>query len=132
MHFTACARFGGKALRKLDGVREASVNFPLHLAVVEADAGLDPALLVKAVEKLGFTALVKENPLSGGARRLSFSVEGMHCAACARTLERELAKVAGVRAASVNFPQKRAFVEADPEGISAGSLEEAAEKVALR
>jgi hypothetical protein len=49
-------------------------------------------LLVGAVEKLGLYALVKENPLSGGARRLSFSVEGMHCAACARTLERALAK----------------------------------------
>lgn len=129
MHCTACAASVERALRKLDGVREASVNFPLHLAVVEADAGLDPTLFVTAVEKLGFTALVKENPLSGGARRLSFSVEGMHCAACARTLERELTKVTGVRAASVNFPQKRAFVEADPEGISAGALEEAAGKV---
>lgn len=41
------------------------------------------------------------------------SIEGMHCASCAVTIENELSKVDGVKKASVNFALKTAAVEHD-------------------
>lgn len=50
---------------------------------------------------------VPESP----SRKLVLSVTGMHCAACAATIERGLRGVSGVVAATVNFATERADVE---------------------
>ncbi|HEV2708123.1 MAG TPA: heavy metal translocating P-type ATPase [Pyrinomonadaceae bacterium] len=49
------------------------------------------------------------------AERVDLAVTGMTCAACARRIERKLAKVPGVRRAGVNFATARATVEYDPQ-----------------
>lgn len=46
--------------------------------------------------------------------RLDLPIEGMTCASCAGRVERALAKVSGVRSATVNLAIERAHVEADP------------------
>ena len=43
----------------------------------------------------------------------SFSVVGMHCASCAKLIERSLSKVSGVTNASVNYGSESAVVEID-------------------
>ena len=48
------------------------------------------------------------------AERLDLPVSGMTCAACARTIERTLAKTPGVERAKVNFATATATVEYDP------------------
>ena len=57
--------------------------------------------------------------------RITLPVEGMHCAGCAGRVERVLAAVPGVAAASVNLATRRATVEG--EAIDAGALRAAVE-----
>ncbi len=51
----------------------------------------------------------------------SFPIVGMHCASCARLIERSLAKVPGVLMASVNYASEKASVEVSG-GITDGDL----------
>jgi len=55
--------------------------------------------------------------LSTGSR--AFTVAGMDCADCARTIERQVAHVSGVRSARVNFLASRLDVQVEPPGIVA-------------
>ncbi len=52
-------------------------------------------------------------------QRISFPIIGMHCASCAKLIERQLQRTPGVRAASVNYGSEQATVEFDEK---AGSL----------
>lgn len=45
----------------------------------------------------------------------SFPIIGMHCASCAKLIERSLSKVPGVKSASVNYASESAIVESDNE-----------------
>jgi Cu+-exporting ATPase len=56
------------------------------------------------------------------SRRLDLPVSGMTCAACARTIERTLAKTAGVERANVNFATSTATVEYDPSRVRPGDF----------
>ncbi len=58
MHCASCANLVAKALKKAEGVREASVNYATRKATVRHDAGVDPATLIAAVEKRGYGASV--------------------------------------------------------------------------
>lgn len=55
----------------------------------------------------------------------SFPVIGMHCASCARLIERKLNKVPGVVEASVNYASEQASVAVDPTIASDESLKHA-------
>lgn len=46
-------------------------------------------------------------------KKKSYDIVGMHCASCALTIEKNLAKIAGVRKANVNFATQKAVVEHD-------------------
>jgi Cu+-exporting ATPase len=72
----------------------------------------------------------KIDAVAGGAgERIDLPITGMTCAACARRIERKLAKQAGVRAANVNFATARATVEYDPQAIGVGGLIETVKDV---
>lgn len=60
--------------------------------------------------------------------KLTLSVSGMDCAACAVAIEDSLKKVAGVSKAAVNFATERAYVEYNPEEATPQELEQAIEK----
>ena len=47
-------------------------------------------------------------------RVVTLAVSGMTCSGCARTLESSLARVPGVSAATVRFPEHRAYVVCGP------------------
>ena len=53
-------------------------------------------------------------------------IDGMHCAACVKRVEKALSKVNGVNFASVNLVDQIAFVQGDAE---AESLVQAVEKL---
>ncbi|WP_088347051.1 MULTISPECIES: heavy metal translocating P-type ATPase [Rhodomicrobium] len=58
-------------------------------------------------------------------RVASFSIGGMHCAACANRNERALKKLHGVREAAVNFGMRNARVEFDASAVSERDLHQA-------
>ena len=117
MTCASCVARVERALEKVDGVADASVN----LATERANISYDPVkvavpALLQAVEEHGYT------PVTAQA---SLSVEGMTCASCVGRVERALKKTAGVLDASVNLATERANVSYVPDGVSLGQLKAA-------
>ena len=56
--------------------------------------------------------------------KAEFNIEGMTCAmGCAKTIEKKLAKMEGVKFAKVDFDKKSAIVEYDEAMVTSSSLE---------
>ena len=98
MTCASCVGRVEKALRKVDGVEDATVNLATEAATVRAP-GLPLAQLVEAVERAGYG-------VAGDEVRLS--IEGMTCASCVGRVEKALRKVPGVLSASVNLATESA------------------------
>ena len=62
--------------------------------------------------------------------KAEFSIEGMTCEiGCAKSIEKKMAKMDGVKFAKVDFEKKLAMVEYDQAKVSPKSLEETVAKV---
>mgnify|MGYP001131809858 CR=1 FL=1 len=103
MTCASCSARLEKALAKLPGVETAAVNLANETATVEG--GLDLATLKAAIEKTGFAMPLDTRTLA---------ITGMTCASCSARLEKALAKVPGVYAASVNLANETATLEVVP------------------
>ena len=63
--------------------------------------------------------------------KVEFGIEGMTCAmGCAKTIEKKMAKMEGVKSAKVDFDKRLAMVEYDEAKVSPQSLEETVTSVA--
>ena len=63
--------------------------------------------------------------------KAEFTIEGMTCAVgCAKTIEKKLAKLDGVKSAKVDYENKHAVVEFDDSKLNTDKLEETVTKVA--
>ena len=69
---------------------------------------------------------------SGAGTQTVLAVEGMHCAACVRRVERALVGVDGVAGASADFLSGRAILEIDGEAPEQAELEAAIERAGYR
>lgn len=75
-------------------------------------------LLLVCIGSLGLAGLAgcaSTNTTYADPGMISVPIEGMACANCAKEIEGELAKVPGVRAATVNFDKKVANVTLDSD-----------------
>lgn len=62
--------------------------------------------------------------------KAEFAIEGMTCQmGCAKTIEKKIAKMEGVKSAVVDFDKRMAMVEYDNAKVTPTSLEEAVESV---
>ena len=127
MHCASCVTAVERALKRLPGVREASVNLATERATVEYDpklVGIDE--FKRVVGEIGYE-------VTGASRRASrkrtLEVEGMHCASCVNAVERALEELSGVRQASVNLAAGRATVEYDPSQVDPEEFRRAVEAV---
>ena len=59
MHCSSCSRSVEKAISKLDGVKEVSVNLLTNSMTVDHEIGITDRIIINSVEKLGFTASVQ-------------------------------------------------------------------------
>ena len=102
-----CAMNIERTVKKLNGIKDANVNFAAEQAVV----AFDPKLLhlsgiVDNIHGSGYTV---------AKAKVELPVTGMTCANCAMNIERALnRKVPGVINASVNFATERVYVEYVP------------------
>jgi mercuric ion binding protein len=63
--------------------------------------------------------------------KVEFGIDGMTCAmGCAKTIEKKIAKMDGVKSAKVDFDKKMAKVEYDEAKVSPESLEKTVTSVA--
>ena len=103
MTCAACVTRLEKALSRVPGVRDVTVNLALERASLQVDPGATGfQALADAVDGAGFS-VAREN--------LTFRVEGMTCAACATRVEKALRRTPGVLEASVNLLRERASID---------------------
>ena len=132
MTCTACSRSVEKALQSVEGVTEASVNFPAEKAYVTYQAGatrLDA--LVRAVESAGYEARVLETEgekAEGQQGKATLKISNMSCTACARSAEKALNSIDGVSEVSVNFPAEKAYVTFNTQQVTTDDLLKAVEE----
>jgi len=104
MHCANCAMSIERGVKKLDGVKDAIVNFASEQAVISFDPEiLTLKDLVDQIHSSGFTVAVT---------KIELSITGMSCANCAANIESALyKKTTGIISASVNFATERLTAE---------------------
>ena len=74
----------------------------------------------------------KESPINASMTyaKVEFNIKGMTCAiGCAKSIEKKMAKLEGVKMAKVDFENELAMVEYDASKVTPQSLEETVGKV---
>jgi Cu+-exporting ATPase len=116
-----CAANIERAVKKLDGVGDASVNFAAENVAVS----FDPYLL-RLQEVVG---KITKSGYGVTTAKVEMPVTGMTCANCAANIERTLNKrLTGVLNAAVNFASERVVVEYIPGIVDVEDIVRAIEK----
>lgn len=101
MSCASCVSRIETALKKVDGVTNASVNLATERAEITSNTPIDRETLIKAVEHAGYE-------VADAATELS--IDGMTCASCVSRVEKALKAVPGVKEANVNLATERATI----------------------
>ncbi|MDH4550295.1 heavy metal translocating P-type ATPase [Pseudomonas sp. BN607] len=101
MTCASCAGRVERALRKVTGAEQVSVNLTTEKARVQAPANSLPAL-IHAVREAGYVV---------PTHTVELQIGGMTCASCVGRVERALGKLPGVEQVSVNLASERAHLE---------------------
>ncbi len=114
MTCASCAIRIEKGLAKMEGVKQANVNYAMERATVTYDPSkVDVTALQAKVNDLGYKV---------STEKVDLDVTGMTCAACAARIEKGLKKLPGVIDANVNLTMERATVHYNPGEISPGQM----------
>lgn len=128
MTCAACAKRIEKAVSKLEGVSQASVNFGTEkLSVEYDDQKLAADNIKEAIEKAGY-GVIEEVKM----KTVTIPIGGMTCAACASRVEKALGKAEGISKASVNFATEKAMVEYDPQKTRLSAIKQVIEKTGYK
>lgn len=124
MTCAACSARVEKAIKKMEGVVDSSVNLLAQKATIEYDEDkVNIDSLVKTIEKTGYEVPVEKTTLL---------VEGMTCAACSARVEKVLNRLDGVIKANVNLSTNKAIVEHPSGAIEEETLVKAVEKAGYK
>lgn len=127
MHCASCAATIEKALKKVNGVSEANINFASERAQVKYYPKLaSRKKLEEAVEKAGYKVIREE--LSNNRTALKLRVIGMDNSHCVSTISSALDKVEGILSKELLVTEK-ATITYDPSLISAQKIKEAIKSV---
>lgn len=119
MTCAGCVRNVERALKKVEGVEEASVN----LATERANVSFDPAQisvnhLIQRVQDAGYGVATGS---------IELPITGMTCASCVRNVERAIQKQPGILSVNVNLATEKATVSYLPGAVRRGDLVKAVE-----
>ncbi len=118
-----CAAKAEKAVKRIPGVVDATIVFPVGRLDVEYDpkqTGI--AQVLDKIKNLGYEAreynlktdlmkdLTKDRPTVQSSQTTDFCIIGMDCADCAAKLEKHISRVPGVENANVNFGASKVTV----------------------
>jgi Cu+-exporting ATPase len=128
MTCAACAQRVQKAVGRVEGVANASVNFATEKLSVEFNEQVASVPLIKdAVEKAGY-GVIEDSKLN----HVAIPIGGMTCAACAQRIEKAIAKLEGIQKVSVNLATEKATVEYDPQTIRLSAIKQCIEKTGYK
>jgi Cu+-exporting ATPase len=119
MTCASCVGRVERALQKMPGVVEASVNLATEAASVRSAPGIGLADLRVAIEKAGYTV---------GESSVTLAIDGMTCASCVSRVEKALLRVPGVVRAEVNLATESASVTLATRQIDEAALVAAVER----
>ena len=126
MTCSACANRIEKVVSKMDGVKEANINFATETLTVNYDDKIiTKAEIEQKVEKIGYK--VEKNIQSH-----TYKIEGMTCSACASRVEKVTNKMPGVENAVVNFATEKLSVSYDADSVSFGDIKAKVEKAGYK
>lgn len=106
MTCASCVSRVEKALLKVPGVQDATVNLAMENATVSATPSTSIESLQDAVRDAGYG--IAENTVE-------LAIEGMTCASCVGRVEKALREIPGVLDASVNLATERATIRVSGE-----------------
>ncbi|EPY6471129.1 heavy metal translocating P-type ATPase [Clostridium sporogenes] len=126
MTCAACAKAVERTSKKLEGVTEANVNFATEKLNVNFDENkLSIGDIQDAIEKAGYKAIIEFS-----SKKLK--IEGMTCAACAKTIERITKKLDGIIESNVNFATETLNISYDPSKLRVLEVKKAVEKAGYK
>ena len=122
----SCAVSTRVALSKLDGVTVVKTNADANEAVVTYDeTKVSPQAMIRAIEKLGYSAALKQAPAAPVQSRRSkttLSISGISADTREQALEQQLHRTAGVVAYEVRGESGEADVSFDADATDAGTI----------
>lgn len=120
MHCAGCTNAVEKALKRVEGVKDANVQLTTESAFIEAEQPDFPMESVKqAIINAGYE--VEEIP----ADSITLQIGGMHCAGCSSAVEKALSKKEGILKASVNLSTEKAYIDYNSSVISVEDIKQA-------
>lgn len=127
MHCAGCSAAVEKALARVEGVEEASVNLAMETASVTYDSGLITEVNLKqAVESAGYAVEEPERVTR------TLKVDGMHCASCVNTVEQQLQALEGVEEAAVSLATETVRVAYRSDLLSMDDFARAVDKAGYK
>jgi Cu+-exporting ATPase len=116
-----CARSIEKALKKLDGVTQATINLAAEKALIDYNPDVVTQKKIEdTITEVGYQVIHD---------KISIQVSGMTCINCAKTIEKALNTKEGIYNATVNFAAERVIVEYNANQISLPSIKKAIQDV---
>lgn len=126
MTCAACAKAVERASKKLQGVAEANVNFATEKLNINFDeTKVSIPDIQAAIEKAGYKAVIESSSKS-------LKIDGMTCAACAKTIERVTKKLDGVIESNINFATEKLNISYDSSKVRVLDIKKAIEKAGYK
>lgn len=128
MTCAACAKAAERAVKKVDGVSEVSVNLATEKMVVQFDEEKAATEIIKAaVSKAGYEAIEEVE-----TKEISVPISGMTCAACAKSVEKAVGKLDGIESVNVNFATEKAIIKYNPKSVRLSEIKQAISKAGYK
>ena len=101
----------------------------LTLVIFSCKNKNQPEVKTVDTEEKTNTEIAKLDPNANYAKA-EFTINGMTCAmGCAKTIEKKMAKMEGVKSAKVDYGKKLAMIEYDEAKVTPASIEEVVAKI---
>ncbi|WP_343337745.1 Copper-exporting P-type ATPase [Terrisporobacter petrolearius] len=128
MTCSSCGKAVERAVKKIDGVVNQSINMATEKLHIEYDnEKVKFEDLEKTVKKAGFN-LLEDVKYS----KIEFKIGGMTCASCAKAIERGVNKLDGIDSISVNVATERATINYDQSKLKLTQIRNVIEKAGYK
>ena len=126
MTCSACANRVERGIKKMEGMKDASVNFTTETLTVSFDENkVTSNEIEKKVEVLGYSVIKN-------IKTHTYRVEGMICAVCAGRVEKVTKKIEGVQDSVVNLTTEKMSITVDDDIVTYGDIKRAVEKAGYK